>query len=132
MPTAFGPSAQDLVSGNYLSSVASAVPLYVLATPGSKLPPTSLQLLSHIPDPRIVIPVQDAVFDSSDPFFVLEPSRVGGLRSTLRGSEVARETTIRDNNKFMLVSVIIGRTGEAARRYREEHGIPQPTAEQLQ
>jgi len=65
-------------------------------------------------------------------FVVLEPSRVGGLRSTLRGSEVARETTIRDNNKFMLTSVIIGRTGEAARQYREEHGIPQPTAEQLQ
>ncbi|MFO0712918.1 MAG: glycosyltransferase family 39 protein [Sandaracinus sp.] len=70
--------------------------------------------------------------DGERHFFVLEPSRVGGLRSTLRGSEVTRETTIRDNNKFMLVSVIIGRTGEAARRYREEHGIPQPTAEQLQ
>jgi hypothetical protein len=32
----------------------------------------------------------------------------------------------------MLVSVILGRTGEAARRYREEHGIPPPTPAQLQ
>ncbi len=70
--------------------------------------------------------------DGERHFVVLEPSRVGGLRSTLRGSEVVRETTTYDNNHFMLVSVIIGRTGEAATRYREEHGIPQPTAEQLQ
>ncbi len=65
-------------------------------------------------------------------FFVLEPSRVGGLRSTLRGSEVVRETTIRENNKFMLVSVLLGMTGEAAQRYRAERGIPEPTPEQLQ
>ncbi|MBN8610241.1 MAG: glycosyltransferase family 39 protein [Deltaproteobacteria bacterium] len=70
--------------------------------------------------------------DGERHFVVLEPSRVGGLRSTLRGSEVVRETTTYDNNHFMLVSVILGRTGEAARRYREEHGIPEPTPEQLQ
>ena len=65
-------------------------------------------------------------------FFVLEPSRVGALRSTLRGTEVARETTIRENNHFMIVSAMIGLSGEAARAYREAHHIPQPTAEQLQ
>ena len=73
-----------------------------------------------------------AQHDGERHFVVLEPSRVGGLRSTLRGSEVARETTVYDNNHFMLVSVILGRTGEAARRYREEHGIPPPTPAQLQ
>jgi hypothetical protein len=73
-----------------------------------------------------------AQHDGERHFVVLEPSRVGGLRSTLRGSEVVRETTVYDNNHFMLVSVILGRTGEAARRYREEHGIPQPTPAQLQ
>lgn len=65
-------------------------------------------------------------------FFVIDPSRVGALRSTLRGTEVVRETTIRENNHFMIVSVTIGLAGEAARAYREAHHIPQPTAEQLQ
>ncbi|MCS6857281.1 MAG: hypothetical protein NZM37_06180, partial [Sandaracinaceae bacterium] len=59
-------------------------------------------------------------------FFVLEPSRLGYLRSILRDSEVLRETTTYENNHFMLASAILGRKGEAARRFRLERGIPEP------
>ena len=38
-------------------------------------PPTSEGLLNTIVNPRLVIPFQDAVFDSLDPFFVADPTR---------------------------------------------------------
>jgi hypothetical protein len=75
MPTHFGFSAQDLVYANYLASNPGSVSLYVLCQMTSKAPPSNVELLGSITNPHIVIPQQEPVFDSADPFFVTEPAR---------------------------------------------------------
>ncbi len=75
MPYGYGFRAQDLVWGNYVRSNAGNVPLYVLEAINHKTGPSSLELLQTILNPHIVVPQQEPVFDSADPFFVSEPSR---------------------------------------------------------
>ena len=68
-------SAQELVYGNYRAPGTGAAPLNVLVAASAKTPPASVQLLGRITAPRIVVPMQEPVFDSVDPFFVSEPAR---------------------------------------------------------
>ena len=75
VPSAYGFSAQDLVYENYRASNPGAVPLNVLSASTSKAAPASVELLGRIVNPRIVIPMQEPVFDSADPFFIADPSR---------------------------------------------------------
>ena len=75
LPTTFRPSGQDLVYGGYGAVPPGQVPLYVLSAFTSKSAPTNVELLSQIQNPRLVIPQQEAVFDSADPFFVADPAR---------------------------------------------------------
>jgi hypothetical protein len=74
-PSGYGFSGQNLVFGNYASSNQGAVPVNVLSRTTSKGQPASVELLTAMVDPRIAIPSSDAVFDSTDPFFVTDPSR---------------------------------------------------------
>ena len=82
-PLSYRYAGQDLVwfgAGNLASANSSpppvgAVPLYVLAAATSKTPPVSVELLGRITGPRIVIPLQEPVFDSADAFFVADVAR---------------------------------------------------------
>lgn len=64
---------QDLVC--YGPNPGSVNPLAVLALSGNKTVPVALTLLETIDSQRIVVPLQDPVFDSADPFFVADPAR---------------------------------------------------------
>lgn len=74
-PSGYGYSAQDLVFGGYHDWTPGVVPLNVLALTTSKSPPSNVELLATISSPRIVVPSQEPLFDSADPFFVTEPAR---------------------------------------------------------
>ena len=70
---------QDLVYGTvspHATQILGTVPLDVLCqtTNSAKVPPVSIELLGTIANPRIVVPMQEPVFDSADPFFVADPS----------------------------------------------------------
>jgi hypothetical protein len=75
VPTSYGYSAQDLVSGYYYSANPGSVPLDVLAQSTSNGQPVNEVLLNTIVNPRLIVPQQEAVFDSMDPFFVADPDR---------------------------------------------------------
>lgn len=64
---------QDLVA--YGPNPGSVNPVAVLALPGSKSAPVSLTLLNTMNSQRIVVPMQEMMFDSADAFFVADPSR---------------------------------------------------------
>jgi len=76
-PSTFGYSGQDLVSGSYLTPNPGSVALNVQsqnASNSSVLQP--IGLLGSIFNPRIVIPQNEDTFDSLDPFFVDDSTRV--------------------------------------------------------
>jgi hypothetical protein len=75
VPNSFGFSGQDLVVGSYFSPNPGIVPLDVLAQSTSAGPPQSVVLLNTIVNPRLIIPCQEPVFDSLDPFFVADLTR---------------------------------------------------------
>lgn len=75
LPWGYGFTAQELAHGNYRSTDTGAAPLNVLVATSPKGPPASIELLGRITAPRIVVPMQEPVFDSADPFFVSEPAR---------------------------------------------------------
>src|SRR5690606_20583985 len=64
---------QDLLS--YGPNPGPVNPLAVLALPGSQSAPVTLTLLDKIDSQRVVVPMQDRVFDSADPFFAADSSR---------------------------------------------------------
>jgi hypothetical protein len=64
---------QDLRS--YGPSAGPVNPLSVLALTGSNTSPVALTLLNTIDSQRVVVPMQDRVFDSADPFFAADSSR---------------------------------------------------------
>ena len=74
-PSAYGFNGQDLVYGNWATGDPGTVPLYVLALAAPNSTPVNLELLGSIASPRIVIPQQELIFDSADPFFVADPER---------------------------------------------------------
>ena len=49
--------------------------LNVLCTSTRNGQPSTVELLGTITNPRIVVPPQEPVFDSADPFFVADPHR---------------------------------------------------------
>jgi hypothetical protein len=75
IPAQYGFSGQDLVYGNYTTTNPGTQPLNVLCTMTANGQPTTVQLLGTITNPRIVIPQQEGIFDSADPFFVADPNR---------------------------------------------------------
>jgi hypothetical protein len=74
-PQSYNFAGQDLVYGHFWTKNPGTVPLYVLAQTSAGGPANSVELLASIPNPRIVVPPQEPVFDSLDPFFVTDPSR---------------------------------------------------------
>lgn len=81
-PTGFFFSGQDLVFGGlssqspgYPAQALGTSPLNVLCQTTAKGQPTSLELLGTIVNGRIIVPQQELVFDSLDPFFVSDPTR---------------------------------------------------------
>ena len=74
-PTGYGFNGQALVCGSYRTPDPGLAQLRVLSASTGKSPPSTVELLATIVNPRIVIPMQEAVFDSEDPFFVRDPSR---------------------------------------------------------
>jgi hypothetical protein len=75
-PLSYGYSAQDLRYGDYWSAnPTGAVTLNVLCQTTSTGQPVNATLLGQIVNPRIIIPFQEKVFDSLDPFFVADPDR---------------------------------------------------------
>jgi len=76
VPGMYGFSGQDLVYGGYtVNSSGVTRDLNVLYAASNTGQPLSDTLLSTIEDPRIVVPAQELVFDSADPFFVADPRR---------------------------------------------------------
>jgi hypothetical protein len=71
-PTNYNFSGQDLVYGYWFERNTSQVPLNVLAQTTAAGPPASVELLGKTINTRIVVPPQEAVFDSLDPFFVTD------------------------------------------------------------
>jgi hypothetical protein len=74
-PTSYSFCAQDLVYGNYQSANPGSVALNVLSSTSTITGPSSVTLLGAAVNPRIVIPQQEANFDSEDPFFVADSTR---------------------------------------------------------
>jgi hypothetical protein len=74
-PNLYGYSGQDLVFGNFTYSNPGSQPLYVLCTFAANVAPISILLFNSITNPRIIIPQQEGIFDSADPFFVADPTR---------------------------------------------------------
>ena len=76
-PSNYGWSGQDLVYGNYtLNNPGPGLPLNVLCLTSSSGQNMHISLLTTITNPRIVVPhVELPSFDSSDPFFVADPTR---------------------------------------------------------
>jgi len=96
-PANYGFAGQDLVWGNYTLPPPGSVPLNVLCASTHSGQPNSITLLKTITNPRVVIPVQEPVFDCADPFFVSEPQRVYLVQPTYwtlgsRGTEVTNIT----------------------------------------
>jgi Tc toxin complex TcA C-terminal TcB-binding domain/Neuraminidase-like domain len=60
---------QDLVPVSFFS-VTPPIPLIALCATTNSGPPVNVLLLEVITNPRIIIPQQQATFDSTDPFFV--------------------------------------------------------------
>ena len=58
--------------GQDLTNTTSA--LYVLSLNSRAGSPTNVELLGNIPGGRIVVPQQETIFDSEDPFFITDPS----------------------------------------------------------
>jgi hypothetical protein len=71
-PPGYGFSAQELVAGAYFQPKTGAVTLDVLAQTTAAGTPAAVELLGQVINPRVVIPPQEAVFDSLDPFFVID------------------------------------------------------------
>src|ERR1039457_6633396 len=71
-PNGYGFWAQDLVAGNYFAPSTGTVTLNVLSETMTGVAPASIELLGNVINPRIVIPAQEPVFDSMDPFFVAD------------------------------------------------------------
>jgi hypothetical protein len=74
-PNAYGFRAQDLVYGGWTQPTPIGVPLNVLNIGSKGVSPSNLELLGTISAPRIVVPQQEAIFDSADPFFVADDQR---------------------------------------------------------
>jgi hypothetical protein len=74
-PSFYSFKNQDLVYGNWDDSNPGQVPLYVLNIASNNGNASSLELLGTITNPRIIVPQQEAIFDSADPFFVDDPNR---------------------------------------------------------
>ncbi|MGA9671372.1 MAG: neuraminidase-like domain-containing protein, partial [Terracidiphilus sp.] len=74
-PAGYGFSGQNMIYGNYTLGNAGSVPLNVLCVTSKNGQANSLQLLGTIKNPTVVVPFKEAVFDSTDPFFVYDPTR---------------------------------------------------------
>jgi hypothetical protein len=74
-PNLYGFSGQDLVFGDYTCTNPGSQSLNVLCTATANQQPISLTLLGSVTNPRIVIPQQEGIFDSADPFFIADPNR---------------------------------------------------------
>ena len=81
-PSLYHFSGQDLVYGFYYTPNPGSKPLYVLGQSTASGPTTTVELLGTVVNPRLVIPQQEAVFDSLDPFFVVDGG--GGTASSPR------------------------------------------------
>ena len=81
-PSGYNFVGQDLVYGWWWQPNTGTVPLNVLTQTSAAGLPTSLELLGHTVNTRIVVPQQEAVFDSLDPFFVIDGG--GGTGSVPR------------------------------------------------
>ncbi|MBS0181340.1 MAG: hypothetical protein JSS39_02990, partial [Nitrospira sp.] len=75
-PMAYSFSGQDLISGFYFRTNPGTVPLYVLCATTPTGQPSSIELLGRIVNPHIIIPHQEPVFDSGDPFFIADSARI--------------------------------------------------------
>jgi hypothetical protein len=75
-PNNYNFAGQDLVYGFYFQNNPGTVPLWVLARTSASGQPKSVELLGRIQNPHIVIPQQEPVFDSLDPFFIIDPERI--------------------------------------------------------
>jgi Tc toxin complex TcA C-terminal TcB-binding domain/Neuraminidase-like domain/Putative peptidoglycan binding domain/Salmonella virulence plasmid 28.1kDa A protein len=81
-PSSYFFSGQDLVYGDYATQYPQfpaqklgVAPLNVLCTTSKGGQPGPLELLGTITNPRIIVPAEEPVFDSTDPFFVADDTR---------------------------------------------------------
>jgi Tc toxin complex TcA C-terminal TcB-binding domain/Neuraminidase-like domain/Putative peptidoglycan binding domain/Salmonella virulence plasmid 28.1kDa A protein len=82
-PTNYFFLGQDLVYGGrpyrvvpgYPTQELGKFPLNVLCALNNRGQVNSIELLGTISNPRTIVPIQEPVFDSTDPFFIAEPER---------------------------------------------------------
>jgi hypothetical protein len=74
-PVSYGFRGQDLVFGDWQTVNPGFVALDVLGLTSAGGSPAQIELLGHISDPRIVVPQQETIFNSADPFFVTDDTR---------------------------------------------------------
>ena len=74
-PTSYGFKGQDLVFGNWETVNPGPVVLNILGLTPAGGSPAPIELLGRIGDPRIVVPQQETIFNSTDPFFVTDDAR---------------------------------------------------------
>lgn len=76
VPTDYSFKGQDLTFGGWAAAnPPGPVALNVLSIGSKTTSPASLEVLGAITNPRIVVPQQELVFDSADPFFVADHQR---------------------------------------------------------
>ncbi len=77
-PTNYKFYGQDLTYKGYPLTISPTTPtsLVVLCSDSSSAQPVNVKLLNSIVNPRMIIPLQEQVFDSADPFFVEDQSRI--------------------------------------------------------
>jgi hypothetical protein len=68
-------SGQDLVYGYWQTQVTGLAPLNVLCQTTNTGQISTIELLGTIKSPHVIVPQQEAVFNSGDPFFVADPTR---------------------------------------------------------
>ena len=68
-PPPYHYAAQDLIYRTYQAPNPGSVPLTVFTSTAT------LTLLGSIVNPRMIVPQQDSIFDSQDPFFISDPNR---------------------------------------------------------
>lgn len=136
-PAKYGFAGQYLVYGNYTLRNPGSVPLNVLCLTSAKGQPGTIELLASITNPRIIVPPQEPVFDSTDPFFVADPTRTYLVQPTYYtvSSSPAEITSLAYVNQWSTRFVFESFYHPYARTFLREleiGGVPQLMSRQLQ
>ena len=133
----YGYNGQDLVPGNFSDLYPGSRPLSVLAETNNKGALSNVELLGTITNQRIVVPMQEPVLDSADPFFVADDRRTYLVQPTYwtlgsRPQELTSLTYISQWNTRYIFETFYHPYARTFLRELEIGGVPQLMARSLQ